>query len=355
MKPHLHNNIGRLTLGILLLILTPLIVRCASEPAKTYNKDGKTYGVTQGNWRGKWSNYYERGLSFAAGEYWTEAASDFNQAIKLRSTDQLRARTYGLHFIDDYFPHRELGFTYLNMKNFDDAIRELEDSNSMQPSARARHYLDQARAEKLQMTNEDKQAPTVKIDAPLQGAATNAFEVTINGHATDDFYVGAITVNGEPVQIDLSAPELPFEHKVKVARGANDITVSATDLTGKTTEKNVSIYVDRQGPSVGLDSPSREDIIEGQIVRVEGVLVDETGIESLTVAGKTITLSGANAIEKTFIANIPADPTSDSLIFVARDTAGNTTRGEIQFSRPTTVFNHFNSQPLATSLCSSRI
>jgi hypothetical protein len=62
-------------------------------------------------WRARWWNYYKRGTSYAAGEFWTEAIADLQQAIAQRSVDQRQARTYGLHFID-YFPHRELGIVY---------------------------------------------------------------------------------------------------------------------------------------------------------------------------------------------------------------------------------------------------
>ena len=38
-----------------------------------YVKNGRTYGITRGTFNDRWWNYYERGLSFADGEYWTEA------------------------------------------------------------------------------------------------------------------------------------------------------------------------------------------------------------------------------------------------------------------------------------------
>src|SRR3990167_719878 len=70
-----------------------------------YFKDGQQYGTTEGTFRNKWWNYYERGNSFSDGEFFEEAIADYRNSIKQRDEDQRRARTYGMHFID-YFPHK---------------------------------------------------------------------------------------------------------------------------------------------------------------------------------------------------------------------------------------------------------
>jgi len=57
-----------------------------------YEKDGKHYGVIDGAFRGRWYNFYERGLSYADGGYCDEAIADFEAAIALRADDQRRAR-----------------------------------------------------------------------------------------------------------------------------------------------------------------------------------------------------------------------------------------------------------------------
>src|SRR5215475_4623361 len=69
---------------------------CAVDQGKVYTKDGQAYGVTSSQvWRGRWWNYYERGSSYAAGEFWLEAIADLQEAIKQRDQDQRRSRTYG--------------------------------------------------------------------------------------------------------------------------------------------------------------------------------------------------------------------------------------------------------------------
>ncbi|NQT83868.1 hypothetical protein HQ563_12635, partial [bacterium] len=107
-------------------------------------------------WRPYWWNFYERGVSRASEEQLSEAAEDFETAIGERKgatvprpKDARRVRTYGMHFIDDYFPHRELGVAYYRMKRFADAERELLISLDQTPSAKARAYLNLVRGELL--------------------------------------------------------------------------------------------------------------------------------------------------------------------------------------------------------------
>src|SRR5213592_4627996 len=81
------------TLALLVLLG---LMGCAVEQGKVYVKDGRQYGVTSSEvWRGRWWNYYERGVSYANGAFWTDAIADLQEAIKQRESDQRRARTYG--------------------------------------------------------------------------------------------------------------------------------------------------------------------------------------------------------------------------------------------------------------------
>ena len=97
---------------------------CAHQTDSTasYTRDGETYGQVRGTFRHKWWNYYERGLSFADGQFFKEAVKDFNAAIRKREKDQRMARTYGMHFMD-YFPHRELGIVQYQTGNLEAAKR----------------------------------------------------------------------------------------------------------------------------------------------------------------------------------------------------------------------------------------
>ena len=58
---------------------------CATQsPSPVYLKDGKEYGKVRGTFRHRWWNYYERGLSYADGEFYREAHADFTEALQQR-------------------------------------------------------------------------------------------------------------------------------------------------------------------------------------------------------------------------------------------------------------------------------
>ncbi|KPA18248.1 hypothetical protein MHK_001532, partial [Candidatus Magnetomorum sp. HK-1] len=114
----------KLVLGCIVLLCA-----CCMTPKRPpmIGSDGQKYGIVEGLFQNRWWNYYERGQSFTGGaltyyldeptdlaktmHYLKIAEADFADAISLRSKDQFRARTYGMHFLD-YFPHRELGIVY---------------------------------------------------------------------------------------------------------------------------------------------------------------------------------------------------------------------------------------------------
>ena len=130
---------------LIVLMCCSFLFSCQTIPERgPVEKDGKVYGVTEGAFRHKWWNYYERALSYADGGFFQEAELDLQEALKLRDKDQRRARTYGMHFID-YFPHRELGIALYGQKRLDEALRELDTSLASVKSAEAELYWDRVR------------------------------------------------------------------------------------------------------------------------------------------------------------------------------------------------------------------
>jgi len=159
------------------VLISLFITLVACIPQKTtHTVDGKEYGVTSGLFRDRWWNYYERGVSFSEGGVYQEAISDFETAIRKRKSDQWRSRTYGMHFVN-YFPHRELGKVYYQLKMYGEAIEELEASLNTAESAKAKYYLNKARKGLLEETNVDKSPPTLRISSPIEGEITNSFSV----------------------------------------------------------------------------------------------------------------------------------------------------------------------------------
>src|SRR5438093_6723956 len=154
-----------LCLSLFLVTLLGL-AGCAVDQGKVYTKDGQEYGVTSSQvWRGRWWNYYERGSSYAAGEFWFEAIADLQEAIKQRAQDQRRSRTYGLHFLD-YFPHREIGVVYYRLGRYADAIRELETSLQSAETGKAKVYLNKARRGQREAVQGDTGPPVPLVESP---------------------------------------------------------------------------------------------------------------------------------------------------------------------------------------------
>jgi hypothetical protein len=316
-------------LGLFLLLG---MVGCAVERGRVYVKDGKQYGVTSGQiWRGRWWNYYERGVSYADGEFWDEALVDFQAAIQRRQEDQRRARTYGLHFID-YFPHRELGIVYYRLDRYPEAIHELETSLATVDNAKAKFYLNRARKSLLQQTGRDTVPPRIVLTSPADGLLTNRFTVTVAGRAEDDTYVSAVTINGRSQFVELAEPRLPFTQEIALHDGANIVDVAAVDLLGQQVHQRLTVRLDRHGPLVSLDRVEVVGTPPQQRVQIEGWLADSSQVAHFVVAGRQMPLRVGTEWE--FRLEVPVAADAEALPFEVEDAAGNVTRGEIALTPP---------------------
>ncbi|MBI3118535.1 MAG: hypothetical protein HYZ00_07600, partial [Candidatus Hydrogenedentes bacterium] len=188
---------GQLTLCFLMLggLCATLLGGCAHLSGETpqFVRNGVEYGTTPGTFRGRWWNYYTRGASLLDGGFYAEAERDFRTALITRKKDQLWPRTYGLHFLSDYFPHRELGIAAYYQGNLDTADTELQLSLGQQHSARAAYFLDQIRRQKIAAAGGDHTPPAFEVLSGLEGIA--ALEFDLAGRASDDHYVSQVFVN----------------------------------------------------------------------------------------------------------------------------------------------------------------
>lgn len=314
--------VALITLGSLLSILS-----CYTQNGDPrYVKNGKQYGTTEGTFRNRWWNYYERGSSFSDGEFFEEAIADYRNSIRQRDNDQRRARTYGMHFID-YFPHRELGIAYLNTGKIENAIKELETSLSFIETAKAKYFLNKARQKYLLEKKTDINPPSITIASAKNNLITNEFSVMLEGSAEDDFYVSAITINEKPLRIELAEKKIAFKEEIPLKRGENQIIIKAFDLTGKSSEKIVDIKADREGPMV--------DIASFQIIETQGKLkasllayaYDDSGISSFLINGREVLKEKGKEVKISHEMDISGR--NEKLIFEAKDIIGNTTSGDL--------------------------
>lgn len=254
-------------------------------------KNGRLYGVVEGQFRHRWWNYFERGQSFASGGFHDRAGIDFREAIRQFPADKRRVPTYGRH-LANYFPHRELGISLFRKGHFRQAVFELEQSLEMEPSARAQFYLDRARKEWIREDNLDRSDPKIQIISPTSTQTTNELFLKISGIASDDTFISNISVNGDPIRMYVSSKNFHFKTEIPLVPGDNPVEIVATDLAGKISIWEKSFPCDRIGPEVSIW------LEKGKI---RGFARDSSGIASATVDGVAIPLQRARAKGSVFI------------------------------------------------------
>ena len=314
-----------LALGILLSLC-----QCAVQSAApVYLKDGKEYGKVSGAFRHRWWNYYERGLSYADGEFYQEALSDLKEAMGQRHKDQRMARTYGMHFVD-YFPHRELGIVYYQMGDLGLAKKELELSLRQFPSAKATFYLDRVRKSSIEQETREITPPRLALDVETQEVWTREDPVVISGVAEDEQYVAAITIRGSPLFLEGSRKRVPFSESLSLSQGTHTIEVVARNLLGKATKRQLVIHVDRQGPLVTIDDLRLDQTAAESEIVISGFLYDEAGVSGLLINNREIPIR--HGVEVSFSKRLTPD--AKVLDLVARDRLGNQTSASIPLLSP---------------------
>lgn len=290
-----------------LLLAAIALAGCGTVPGPApQSRDGETYGIVDGTFRGRWWNHYERGRSFLDGGFYAEAMDDLRIAASLRSEDQRWARTYGLHFLPEYFPNREMGIALYHEGKIDEAQRRLEASLAQEPSALAEHYLDLVRAAKIQAGGGDSTPPVV--DARLSDE-NDALVLS----ASDDHFLANILVDDQPAFTGPAETNTTVRHPVTLRPGANTFTVVATDLLGNRTESVVQVEHDADGPAV-------------QFVADAGLgeAWDPSGVAAVEINGIAVALQP----QPDGAVRFRASPTAPAM-FVARDRRGNVTEGRV--------------------------
>jgi hypothetical protein len=306
-----------------LAVMTALILLfslggCAGQPTGTaHERDGVEYGKVKGAFRSQWWNFYERGLSYAEGRFYSEAFSDLRTAAEMRETDQRMARTYGMHFID-YFPHRELGVIHYLNGRLEEARTELELSIHQFTSAKALFYLDRVRKALLEQQGREAAPPRLALRFDRDEIWTRDDPVIVAGTAEDEGYVASISVKGRSVFLEGSQKSVPFKEPLSLSQGEHVVMVEARNLLGKSASRQVLVHVDREGPTFSLDS-----IEEGPAgnITISGSVYDEAGVAELIIDGKPMAVK--NDIEVPFTLSRPSR--RGEIELVARDRLGNET------------------------------
>ena len=226
------------------------LIACAVQHGPVYLKNGKKYGIVSGNFTDRWYDYYERGLSYSDGEYYEDALTDIDTAIKKRPDDQRWVNTYGMHFID-YFPHREKGIIYYFKKDYEKAEEELTLSMNQAPSSKASYFLDQVRIKRMLGQKKVISIPDINMSFP---ESTNGESVQITGIISDDSYVSKILVSNENYMIESSEKRILLNKVFYLPEGDHLIKIAAENLLGGKAAESIHIRVDRSGPIIIIAS-----------------------------------------------------------------------------------------------------
>jgi len=277
--------------------------------------------LAQQSFRGRWWNLYEQAFIYQEFELWALAEEDIRAALNVRNVDQRWARTYGLHFIPEYFPNRELGIVLFHQNRYDEAIDYLEKSIDHQYTARAAYYLNEARAQRVTLAQLDNAPPTIELLSPVQGGLVGTTQVDVRLIARDETYVAEVAINGEPVPLRVTAQEVLIERTVTLAPGTNSFEIEVTDIFGNSSVELVSLRLDTDGPAISFNTPI---VLPGTI---RGVAFDPSGIEAMYIGDSKAILGLGAGGETTF--EFSNEEISDRFVpqFRCVDALGNSTEG----------------------------
>ncbi|HHT9112525.1 MAG: hypothetical protein HZA47_00405 [Planctomycetes bacterium] len=321
----------------LMSLLLPTFVSCATvsnigtDNWRDYFKPGPSKEEIARDfnlYRGKWWNHYVRGRWYADGGYYDEAIQDFKKSISLRSRDERSARSYGLHFWE-YFAHRELGIVYYNQGKYEEAKKELEASLSTADSARTKFYLNKCNEAILKITKSDQEPPQFKISSHADGEFVNTPIINLKGVVSDDCCANCnnILIQGKKLFIELAEKNINFSEDVPLQPGENVISLEASDLTGKSTKKNLTVIRDIHPPILYLDDVRIHQKDGKQIASVKGTVVDDYGLKELYINDTEVHIHSHR--EDHFDEDI-ALTDGNKISFKVVDIAGNETRGKQQ-------------------------
>jgi tetratricopeptide (TPR) repeat protein len=233
-----------------------------------------------------WWNYYQRGRLYLKEKKYTEAKQDFETALGRipgarypYAEERWRARTYGVHTIEGYFPHRELGICLFELGRTDEALQLLETSITMEPSARAKFYINRIRQQQATAVV----PPGIALPAARTWSTDRTY--SLQGSVSGANEIVSLTINGEPEFIEMASPRLDFEREIQLKQGRNVIEITATDVAGNRTTSNRIVQADWSPPEILLDRTGNDlcltfrDDLGLQEIRIQNRILHPYGTE----------------------------------------------------------------------------
>lgn len=236
-----------------------------------------------------WWNHYQRGLQLLQDGKVEEAKADFEICLGLKrgakfgyDEELWRARTYGLHFLEGYFPNRELGICHYQLGQTEEAEHFLARSLEKESSGRAKHFLNLARARSLE--GRRVVPPQVGFDPECEVVWTRERRRSVSGVARGEGFVREVEVGGRRQFIELADKRMRFEASVAMRPGTNVVAVIAEDLARQRSTSRVTWIADWRPPQLVVTGLRRDG---GDWV-VDGVCADDCGVGSVELDGSGI-------------------------------------------------------------------
>jgi|GEM_PF-4032240 len=151
--------------------------------------------------------------------------------------------------------------------------------------------------------------PQLVVDQPTEGQQTNQPSIVVRGQSEPG---ATVRINENIVTMDANGR---FEYTVLLTEGANNITITATDLAGNTVQQWRDISLDSVPPSITIVTPSNGLITNSPEIDIRGMA---NGATSLKLNGIAVKLLG-----ETFVTTMKLIPGVNTLLFEATDDAGN--------------------------------
>jgi hypothetical protein len=299
--------------AILLLLL--MIAGCSTSTEETLDQRPRFR---------EWWNYYELGLRHLEQENYQGALENFEIAIGERpgartryKRDQWRVRTYGMHFLEGYFPNRELGIALYHSGVFPEAEIYLERSLAQAASGRAKHYLNRVRRERLK--SEHFSAPVIEIAAASLQDPVNTRTLAIRGVAGAQGHVARIWINQIPEFLELAEPAITFAKEVLLQPGSNTVSVRVEDLVGQSAESTIRVFADWNPPQVTIQqvADSATELI------LKGSCVDDVALKTVAIDGAVVFSAGDSPTTRRAPITIRVLRSAETVSLEAEDHAGN--------------------------------
>lgn len=280
-----------------------------------------------GTFRGRWWNYYDRGVWHLANQRYADAKEDFDQALAGRTRDAWSARTYGLHF-QEFFPNRELGITLYHEGDLDTAEQYLLESVEQgAESARAWYYIDKIKRDRIaQGLVEDTADPSVAATFG-EGEFLTELDVPVSLSVSDDNGVTDVVVEGERLYQRKSETSGNFDTKIRMEEGEHTVTVEVADLADKSKTESYTVRIDTTAPTIAFQGFTPGIVVNESTYTIRGVAMDKHGVTGISLGDDSTSASGGTSEPFEYTVNLAAGENIFSISAV--DAAGNENKAAV--------------------------